>query len=83
MHSLTVRAAHAVALTGPAGELRAAFKSYDLDRDGYITVHELKTVMLSTGEDLTDKEAQTMVDMADADGDGRVSFDEFRRFLAD
>jgi Ca2+-binding EF-hand superfamily protein len=39
--------------------------------------------MLSTGEDLSDKDAQVMIDMADADGDGRVSFEEFKRFLSD
>lgn len=56
---------------------------YDLDKDGYITVSELKAVMLSTGEEISDKDAQLMIDMADADHDGRVSYEEFRRFLID
>ena len=74
---------HADAAFSNVGELRSAFTLYDLDRDGYITAQELKSVMLSTGEDLSDKDAQVMIDMADADGDGRVSFEEFKRFLSD
>nr|BAH57153.1 AT2G41100 [Arabidopsis thaliana] len=44
---------------------------------GYITVNELRTTMRSLGETQTKAELQDMINEADADGDGTISFSEF------
>jgi len=54
-----------------------AFAKYDVDGDGYITPKELRETMLSVGENFTDKEVQGMIDAADKDNDGRISYAEF------
>jgi len=63
--------------------LLAAFKIYDINNDGYITKQELQTVMEQCGEKLSDKEAQTMIDQADTDHDGRVNYREFINMMKD
>lgn len=51
------------------------------DGDGFLSVDELKFVMSSLGDDLTDKELEEMIIEADKDGDGKVSHAEFRQIL--
>eukprot|EP01112_Ceratiomyxa_fruticulosa_P002989 TRINITY_DN1339_c0_g1_i3.p1 TRINITY_DN1339_c0_g1~~TRINITY_DN1339_c0_g1_i3.p1 ORF type:complete len:164 (-),score=30.04 TRINITY_DN1339_c0_g1_i3:96-587(-) len=58
-------------------ELRGAFDAFDLNKDGFITAHELRTVMASVGEPLTDEELWTMIRETDTDNDGKVTFDDF------
>ena len=64
-------------------KLQFAFKIYDIDRDGYISNGELFVVMKAmVGKNLLDAELQQVVDKtimgADKDGDGKLSFEEFR-----
>ncbi|CAF1294531.1 unnamed protein product [Rotaria sp. Silwood1] len=54
------------------------FNAFDKNSDGYITAKEIKRTMKELGERLTDKQAKTMLKSADADGDGKLSKDEFR-----
>jgi len=61
--------------------LLSAFKKYDLDKDGFVTGRELRDVMRSVGEELTDDEVSTMISAADSDGDGRVNYQEFLKLL--
>jgi calmodulin len=56
-------------------EIRQAFKVFDKDGNGTISVSELKTVMNSLGERLTDAEIDAMIREADVDGDGEISYD--------
>ncbi|KAF0889338.1 hypothetical protein E2562_023641 [Oryza meyeriana var. granulata] len=62
-------------------ELREAFKVFDKDKDGLISAAELRHVMISLGEKLTDEEVEQMIREADLDGDGQVNFDEFVRMM--
>lgn len=69
--------------TSRTDKLKFAFKIYDIDKDGYIGNGELFIVMkMMVGKNLQDAELQQIVDKtimeADKDGDGRLSFDEFR-----
>ena len=58
-------------------ELKGAFKVFDVDGDGFISAAELRQVMASQGENLTDEEVAEMIRGADVDGDGQVNCDEF------
>ena len=45
------------------------------DGNGYISRDELRSVMKSLGEHLTDEEVQQMIQEADKDGDGMVNYE--------
>lgn len=64
-------------------KLHFAFKVYDIDRDGYISNGELYIVLkMMVGSNLKDMQLQQIVDKtimeADKDGDGKISFQEFK-----
>ena len=58
-------------------EMRQAFKVFDRDRNGYIGAADLRRTMAELGEKLTDYEVYEMIRMADVDGDGQISYEEF------
>lgn len=53
-------------------ELQEAFKVFDRDNDGFISAAELRHVMTSIGENLTDAEIDEVIREVDTDGDGRI-----------
>ncbi len=53
-------------------ELINAFKVFDKDGSGTISTEELRNVLRSLGENLTDAELDEMVKLADRDGDGHI-----------
>lgn len=66
--------------------LLVAFDIYDIDKDGYISNGELfLTLKIMSGDHLDDVSLQQIVDKtirdADEDGDGRISFEEFKRLF--
>jgi len=62
-------------------EMRAAFKIFDKNKDGFITRSELKSAMRKIGEKVSDKQVDGMVKEADLDKDGKVNYDEFVKVL--
>ena len=56
-------------------EIREAFKVFDRDNNGFISAAELRHVMTSIGEKLTDDEVDEMIREADQDGDHIVGHD--------
>jgi len=62
-------------------EIRQAFKVFDYDDSGTISVAELRKVMSSLGEKLTDGEIEAMMREADADGDGEINYEEFVKMM--
>mmetsp|Transcript_37334 Transcript_37334/g.79325 ORF Transcript_37334/g.79325 Transcript_37334/m.79325 type:complete len:550 (-) Transcript_37334:58-1707(-) len=58
--------------------LRAAFKRFDKDNSGYITVENLRQVL---GDSFEGAEVETLIKDADLLDDGRVSFEEFQAYL--
>ncbi|MEX1366369.1 MAG: EF-hand domain-containing protein [Nannocystaceae bacterium] len=63
------------------GGLRHSFDQYDTDGDGYLTAEDFQRVSEQHGEALTNEQARAMIQMADANEDGRVSFDEFCKIM--
>lgn len=53
-------------------ELKAAFQVFDRDGSGTISAEELRNVMKSLGENLTDDQIDEMIREADKDGDGSI-----------
>ena len=51
-----------------------AFRRFDVDGDGVLTVDELRQGMNSLGEDMTDEEIEDMMRAADVNGDGLIDY---------
>ena len=62
-------------------DLIEAFKIFDKDGNGVISAQELRHVMTTLGERLTEDEADEMIREADIDGDGYINYHEFVRIM--
>jgi centrin-1 len=58
-----------------------AFRLFDDDNTGKISLKNLRRVARELGETMTDEELQEMIDEADRDGDGEISEEEFIRIM--
>ncbi|KAG9396213.1 Calmodulin-like protein [Carpediemonas membranifera] len=61
----------------PREEMLKAFRLFDDDSTGRITLKNLKRVAKELGENMTDDELQAMVDEFDRDGSGDINQEEF------
>uniref|UniRef100_A0A8C7IK68 Calmodulin like 6 n=1 Tax=Oncorhynchus kisutch TaxID=8019 RepID=A0A8C7IK68_ONCKI len=61
---------------GQHAVLRAAFKVFEKEAEGYIEWNTLKYVLMNVGEPLNELEAEQMME-ADKDGDGSFDYEEF------
>ncbi|PON81402.1 Parvalbumin [Trema orientale] len=62
-------------------ELKDAFDLYDLDKNGLISASELHAVMKRLGEKCSLSDCSRMIRSVDADGDGSVNFEEFKKMM--
>merc|ERR1719229_1907489 len=62
-------------------EILKAFRLFDDDETGFITLKNLRRVAKEIGENMADEELQEMIEEADRDGDGQVSEEEFLRMM--
>jgi Ca2+-binding EF-hand superfamily protein len=58
-------------------DMKTAFQSLDLDRDGQISARDLRTYLNALGENPTEAEINEMIRMADKNMDGTVHLSEF------
>lgn len=64
-----------------ANEIKEAFDCFDINKNGYISVNELKEIFTIIGEDVTNEELDEMIGIADKEGDGQVNWLNFYEFL--
>lgn len=60
--------------------LKAAFSIFDKDNNGFIDANEIRTV-LGKGKNLNDNVWEELISEVDINGDGEVSFKEFRKMM--
>jgi calmodulin len=63
-------------------DLVEAFKIFDADNDGFITKKELKHILTSMGQKLTDEDAERIILEADINRDGKIDYREFVEYFA-
>ncbi|VAH69165.1 unnamed protein product [Triticum turgidum subsp. durum] len=63
-------------------DLRLAFKVFDADGSGDISAAELARVLHGLGEKATVQQCRRMIEGVDKNGDGLISFDEFKVMMA-
>ncbi|XP_078658138.1 EF-hand calcium-binding domain-containing protein 7-like isoform X2 [Branchiostoma floridae x Branchiostoma belcheri] len=59
------------------GDLVKAFRTIDINGDGYITHDELYRVLTQRGEKMTRDEVKRLIDDADCNKDGKLDYGEF------
>ncbi|GMI73322.1 calmodulin-like 3, ARF-GAP domain 11 [Hibiscus trionum] len=64
-------------------DMMEAFNVFDQNRDGFITVEELRSVLSSLGlkQGRTIEDCKRMIQKVDEDGDGMVNFKEFKQMM--
>ena len=54
---------------------------FDTDRSGFIDRDEVRMLMKKLAQTLTDEEIGAIMNEVDTDGDGEISFEEFRAMM--
>ncbi|XP_035697898.1 calmodulin-A-like isoform X2 [Branchiostoma floridae] len=62
-------------------ELREAFRVFDKEGNGFISVPDLRHVMMNIADKMAEEEVDEMMEEADVEGDGQVCYEEFIRLM--
>lgn len=62
-------------------ELKEAFRFYDKDSVGYLSIDTLKGILLELEPKLNDDQLMEIVEEVDEDGSGTIDFDEFMEMM--
>ncbi|XP_019740966.1 centrin-3 isoform X2 [Hippocampus comes] len=66
----------------PKEEILKAFRLFDDDESGTISLRNLKRVARELGENTSDEELRSMIDAFDGDGDGEINQEEFLSIMS-
>ena len=58
-------------------EICSAFKEFDVKGTGTIPVEDLRYILTSMGEALTEDEVDELIKQADQNKDGKINYEEF------
>ena len=61
--------------------LKSLFYSLDRNRNGLISIHEIKYIVTHSSDNITDEDIGIIMKEADTDGDGLVSLEEFMTIM--
>jgi len=62
--------------------LKEIFTGFDTNRDGSVCCKEFKAVMIAMGINVSDEEAQELIDSVDKDDNRKLNFEEFLDMVA-
>ncbi|XP_052264502.1 troponin C-like isoform X3 [Dreissena polymorpha] len=63
-------------------ELKEAFRVLDNQKKGTIPVDDLRWILKSLGDDITEEEIDDMIAETDTDGSGTVDYEEFKSLMS-
>ncbi len=63
-------------------DFRDAFKTFDTDEDGYLSLEELSNLLIKLGVPVTKEEVIEMTNEVDIEGNGTIDFKEFILLMA-
>ena len=63
-------------------ELKEAFRIYDKEQLGYISIETLKEILRELDNKLTEDDLDSIIEEVDQDGSGTLDFDEFMEMMA-
>jgi Ca2+-binding EF-hand superfamily protein len=66
---------------GASDKARQDFDVIDVDGDGYITASELLKEFVKDNPKVSDDNIVAIIQMADDDGDQRISYEEYAKFV--
>ena len=63
-------------------DFKDAFKTFDTDEDGYLSLKELGDLLISLGQPVTEEELREMTNEIDIEQNGTIDFKEFILLMA-
>jgi len=63
------------------GELKEAFRIYDREGNGYISVKTLKDILRELDSRLSEDDLDCIIEEVDEDGSGTIDFNEFMKMM--
>ena len=60
---------------------RNLFDSMDRNKNGMISIHEIRYIILHSNENISEKDLELLMRNVDIDGDGSINFEEFLSFM--
>ncbi len=62
-------------------DIERVFKLFDSNRNGYISLDDMKRVAKELGEDISEKELQEIIQRADLDNDSKLTIEDFYQVM--